>query len=188
MQSPLLKTKRQPWKRTKTHHPNPTEQAQPQTKEIRDDEPTCLPRTITGGLPLLHSSPSSPSPSLRPRYLPLPTPTASTMTASSMMTTAMTTTTMLPMFALALPLRLILEQTAHDGSPQRAQQAMSGTFPEIMTGHTSSHLAQESAFALRHRGRVGIVVRSIFIAGLREKLMRLAVGVVQLLWGRKTLL
>lgn len=104
---------------------------------------------------------------------------ASTVTTSTVTTSTMTTAAMFPM--LSLSLELILEQIAQEGTTDRAQETMSGTFAHVVSCDTAANLAEEATFTLGHGWSVGVIAGRVLVAGLRRELMRLAVRVVDLL-------
>ena len=97
------------------------------------------------------------------------------------MTATVTATAMLfPM--LSLPLEFIFHQISHDRTTNGTQETVSCILAEIVSGYTSADRAENTAFAFGHRWSVGVIVGRILVAGLRGRLMRLAVCIIDLLW------
>jgi hypothetical protein len=99
------------------------------------------------------------------------------------MAATMAASMMFPVFAL--PLEFIFHQIPHDRATHRTKEAMSLLFAKIVSGNTAADRTEETAFTLGHGWGIGVIVRGVLIAGLRGKLMGLAVWIIDLL--RRTL-
>ena len=98
----------------------------------------------------------------------------------------------MPMLVMLILLVLVLGevfgQAPHDRATDRTEEAMSLLLAKFMPSPRSSGRTQKPSIALRHRRRVGIVVRRIRVRALRARLRRAGLGPCICAWAPVLLL